>query len=289
MKKTRKQKKLEKEKLQQKRERYKKNQRRLKELERQNKKTVSDFTPIKIDGTGNITRLINKKGSVPSTETKMYGCEIEKSVPQYIRRFVDKMGFDEMIRVPIQTKGMTGSGKPNECHSNVLGIVKWKKGKILRGYFVCIYNNGVVTMNNHSVWISPEGRCKDITNNYDDRDGMDENCIIRKGDKEYILFVPVSLGLIDELGIGVNEVSFRSDWETYGKFIISRNDDFLLLRKSNFDKFQKKCGFVEKRKYKPHTKSIKWMKDWVDEDSGFSHKSLGTGKSWDELKREIVW
>ena len=117
MKKTRKQKKLEKEKLQQKRERYKKNQRRLKELERQNKKTVSDFTPIKIDGTGNITRLINKKGSVLTTETKMYGCDIEKSVPQFLRRFVDKiLGLEEMKRVPIRTKGLTGSGKKNECH-----------------------------------------------------------------------------------------------------------------------------------------------------------------------------
>ena len=37
-------------------QRYKKNQRRLKELELQNKKVVSGFTPIKIDGTGNITR-----------------------------------------------------------------------------------------------------------------------------------------------------------------------------------------------------------------------------------------
>ena len=82
------------------------------------------LTPLRIDGMGNITRLINKKGSVLPTETKMYGCEIEKSVPQFISRFVDKIGLGEMIRVPIQEKGLTGSGKKNECHQNVLGLVK---------------------------------------------------------------------------------------------------------------------------------------------------------------------
>ena len=38
-------------------------------------------TPLKIDGTGNISRLINKKGSVLPNETEMYGCEIDRSVP----------------------------------------------------------------------------------------------------------------------------------------------------------------------------------------------------------------
>ena len=92
------------------------------------------LTPLSIDGTGNITRLINKKGSVLPTETKMYGCEIEKSVPHELRRMVDKLGLDVMIRVPIQTNGLTGSGKLSQCHSNVLGLVKWKGGKILIGY-----------------------------------------------------------------------------------------------------------------------------------------------------------
>ena len=154
------------------------------------KKEVSgDVSPLRIDGTGNITRLINKKGSVPPTETKMYKCEIEKSVPQFVRSLVDKIGLGEMIRVPIQEKGLTGSGKPKECHQNVLGIVKRFRGKVLRGYFVG-KNGDVVVLLYHSVWITPEGKCKDITNNYDDRDSMDEDCIIRKGDKEYILFIP---------------------------------------------------------------------------------------------------
>jgi len=253
------------------------------------KKEVSgDVSPLRIDGTGNITRLINKKGSVPPTETKMYKCEIEKSVPQFVRSLVDKIGLGEMIRVPIQEKGLTGSGKPKECHQNVLGIVKRFRGKVLRGYFVG-KNGDVVVLLYHSVWITPEGKCKDITNNYDDRDSMDEDCIIRKGDKEYILFLPVGLGLIEELGVCVNSILFDSDWETNGVIIRTLSTEkFYPIPINLFDPFLKKYGLIGKGIIKTGRISIKWLKELVD-CGGFSQKSLGSGKSWDELKTEIVW
>jgi len=242
---------------------------------------------IRTDRMGNITRLINKKGSVLPTETKMYGCDIEKSVPQYVRRFVDKMGLGEMIRVPIRTKGLTGSGTRKKCHSNVLGIVKRFEGQILRGYSVNVFKTGYVSLLYHSVWITPEGKSVCITNNYDNKDLQTEDCIIRKGDKEYMLFLPFGLGLIDDMGFNVNQILFNQDWETIGMSVKGQNDllDMNHVPINCFDEFQKRKGFIEKIGSK---KSLVDLKESV-EISGFSQKSLGSGKSWDELKTEIVW
>ena len=90
---------------------------------------------LRIDGLGNITRLINKKGSVLLTETNMCGCDFEKSVPQFVRRFVHKMDLGEMIRVPIRTNGLTGSGNYKRCHQNVpgLGLFYNEEGILLGG------------------------------------------------------------------------------------------------------------------------------------------------------------
>ena len=52
-----------------------------------------NFTPITIDVHGNVSRLINKTGVVGSAEKEMFGCEIERDLPEYIRSFADKMGI----------------------------------------------------------------------------------------------------------------------------------------------------------------------------------------------------
>jgi len=267
--------------------REKKNQRRVKELERQNKKVVSSCTHIKVDGMGNITRLINKKGSVLPTETKMYGCEIEKSVPHELRRMVDKLGLDVMIRVPIQTNGLTGSGKPSQCHSNVLGLVKWKGGKILIGYNVIITDEGYGCVS-HSVWISPENKCKNVTKIYSIRTETDDS-ITKKGDKEYILFIPVGLGMIDEMGVGLYTFSFTKKWEKTGITVNDNSGDPpLFVPIKRLDYFEKECGFINQNEFQKCTNTIKKIKEWLDR-GGFSNKSLGTGKYWDEIKTEIVW
>ena len=251
------------------------------------------LTPLRIDGMGNITRLINKKGSVLPTETKMYGCEIEKSVPQYVRRFVDRIGLGEMIQVPIRTNGLTGSGKPYCCHPNVIGLVKRFGGKRLQGFIVKKYVDKFVTLINHSVWITPQGVCVDVTNNYEDEDRKHytDDSIIRKGYKEYILFVPFGLGMTVELGVGVNGVVITKRWKKKGVFLFPPNkveDNSVYLNKRDLDKFQKKNGFIDTDHHKEGTIPPEVVKQFV-ELGGFSQKSLGSGKSWDELKTEIVW
>ena len=251
----------------------------------------NSLSQLRIDGLGNITRLINKKGSVLPTETKMYGCDIEKSVPQYVIRFVNRIGLGEMIRVPIRTKGLTGSGMTRECHRNVIGIVKRFGGQRLNGYCVSMYKNGDVTLLYHSVWITPEGKCVDITNNYNDpvrREEETEDSLIRKGDKEYILFLPFGLGLIDELGFEVNQMLFKPNWEIIG-FGSKREGDHpcksYIVEINGLDEFLSRKGCLEQVGRK---KSLVDVKQSFYE-SHFYQKSLGSGKSWDELKREIIW
>ena len=270
------------------------------------------LTPLKIDGTGNITRLIKKKGSLLTTETKMYGCDIEKSVPQFLRRFVDKiLGLEEMIRVPIRTKGLTGSGKKNECHQNVLGLVKRYGGQQLRGYLVNMFENHLISLVSHTVWITPEGKGVDVTSNsYENINPLftlrnssnqivgtikkSEDTVIRKGDKEYVLFIPIGLGFIEEMGVRVYDVQISRFWETKG-FIVKLQEEKmrgnertnLNIPINRLDKFQKKFGCIDTHYEKKNT-STKKMKELVDH-GGFSQKSLSSGKSWAELKSEIVW
>ena len=262
------------------------------------KKEVSgDVSPLRIDGTGNITRLINKKGSVPPTETKMYKCEIEKSVPQFVRSLVDKIGLGEMIRVPIRTNGLTGSGNYKRCHPNVIGLVKRFGGNQLQGYIIERgYDERVgdiVSFSHHSVWITPEGKCVDVTNNYEDEDRKlyTDDSIIRKGYKEYILFVPFGLGMTVELGVGVTDIFITKRWKKVSVYLRSPNEDednFVTLNKRDLDKFQKKNGFIDTDHHKEGTIPPEVVKQFV-ELGGFSQKSLGSGKSWNELKTEIVW
>jgi len=276
------------------------------------KETSIHQTPLKIDGTGNITRLINKKGSVLTTETKMYGCDIEKSVPQFLRRFVDKiLGLEEMKRVPIRTKGLTGSGKKNECHQNVLGLVKRFGGQQLRGYMVNMFEYHHISLVFHTVWITPEGKCVDVTSNSFEniyplttvRNSSNQivrtikknvDTVIRKGDKEYILFIPLGLGFIEEMGVHVYDVQISRFWETEGFIVKLQEEKMRGNEKTNLkipinrlDKFQKKFGCIDTHYEKKNT-TTKKMKELVDH-GGFSQKSLVSGKSWDELKSEIVW
>jgi hypothetical protein len=255
------------------------------------KELLFSHTPLSIDGMGNITRLINKKGSVPPTETKMYGCEIEKSVPQFVRRFVDRIELGEMIRVPIRTKGLTGSGRPNKCHGNVMGIVNRFGGKILRGYSVTYHTDGMVTFLYHSVWITPEGKSVCVTNNYGNSRNWKDQSLIRKGDKEYMLFIPFGLGLIDELGFGVNQILFGENWEIQG---VSIKDPTCMkingIPPDLINEFQNKFGFIQKDLCVKGRWTKRELKNSMNNGGdGFSQKSLGSGKSWDELKSEIVW
>jgi hypothetical protein len=70
------------------------------------------FSPIKLDKFGSVCRYVNQRGSVSHKDTEMFGCEIVRDTPDYIRDFVKRNGLGEVIRVPKSNyECLTGSGK----------------------------------------------------------------------------------------------------------------------------------------------------------------------------------
>ena len=76
-------------------------------------------SPIKFDKFGSVCRYVNQRGSVSHKDTEMFGCEIVRDIPDYIRDFVKRIGLGEVIRVPKSNYDcLTGSGKSRECRRN---------------------------------------------------------------------------------------------------------------------------------------------------------------------------
>jgi len=96
---------------------------------------------------------------------------------------------------------------------------------------------------------------------------------------------------VSELGVCVNEVVMTKRWKKKGVFLYPPNkdeDNFVYLNKRDLEKFQKKNGFLDTNHHRERTTPPQVVKQIV-ELGGFSQKSLGSGKSWYELKTEIVW
>ncbi len=279
----------------------KRKERRRKNRVCQDNRNIEKKLPVKIDGSGNITKLINQKGVVGSAETEMFGCKIEKDIPEYVRKFADWMELGEVIRVPIRRNdGLTGSGKPFKCHFNVAGLVKTIGGRMLRGFSViqdsedftnCGFSNTNCQFVYHSVWINPEGNASCVSNNYEENNlgEIDRNNLeLNRG---YVLFIPIGLGLLEELLLNPEGATFDPYYE---------NKFFMLSTEINSDKNNVRTvwcpehenflegryfGLIRKDKgYKCiNLNRRRYWKEMIA-NGGFSKNSLATGKSWGEFK-----
>lgn len=97
-----------------------------------------------------------------------YNCEVVKNIDLSIKKKLDRSGFGSfIIKVPVRKKGMTGSGKSNECHANCELLVKRYGGSVLRGMLIKqnekIGTNFILVF--HSIWITPENNAVDVTAN----------------------------------------------------------------------------------------------------------------------------
>lgn len=299
MKLSRKQRKLKKSGIRAKRRRSLENKRELIiELERKRWKTSSSVSNFMIDSGGNPTRLINRKGSVPSSETEMFGCEIDKSVPQHIKDYAETLNLGEFIRVPIRKKGLTGSGESFNCHHNSSAITKCKGGQWLRGYTVLQTGERDSSVNvkfdaieflYHSVWITPEGNAVCVSNNY----------FGEFKDLDHILFIPVGLGCIEEFGLDISSFVMmhpQSSHYSHQFFIhekeVSHNTDMLNVPIEGIDLMleMSKVGQGVIMKDKDTKENEEYNKTACIEfisGGNFTKKSLATGKSWTELKRDV--
>jgi len=248
------------------------------------------YTPLRFDKGGNTVRLLNQNDIVSSTETKMFGCEIVRdTVPNYVREMKEKLGLGEIIKVPIRTEGLTGSGKSFKCHHNSSALVERWGGQRLTGYSVFVYPEGNgdgltpyghTQLSFHSVWITPEGSAVCVSNNYDN----DESITYDEG---YILFIPFGVGCIEEIGYNAYTISFRGNWKSTGIFtknMVGTKEVSCNINELE-NKFPLKQGLVVKENNsKDYSRNI-W--ETLICKGHFYKKSLGSGKGWDELKRDV--
>ena len=269
-----------------------------KEMKRKkNLKVSSPKIVERVDQFGKESRFVNQIGSVPSTETEMFGCEIVRDLPNYIRDFVKKIGFDVVIRVPISNHdGLTGSGKRGECNNNSNMLSLSIGGHRLYGYAINqkVYGklNGKkikgAVFHGHSVWYTPEGKTRCVTD-YSNSQFVD--------DRKEVLFVPVGLNSIEEkhclrlVKIRMFESNKNVDFLNTDTFENSVNEVLdERLKMKHLVRYLRKKGndiiFQKLMSYDSNEEEIYWRVKI--EESHFGKVSLFTGKSWDYFKNIIL-
>lgn len=89
-----------------------------------------------------------------------------------IDEILAEIGLVNTIDVPVRRVGLTGSGKYNQCHSNVSNLVNRYGGKRMCGYIKNPFQNflGYTHFISHSVWVTPEGNLADVTAHHYSKD-----------------------------------------------------------------------------------------------------------------------
>ena len=100
-----------------------------------------------------------------------YGCEENTHIlPKKFLPFLRQMKLPKMYFVPRRGYScLTGSGLRGKCHSNVIKLCLVFGGKQMIGYEVAEFYNKTEKekwkLNFHSVWITPEGKMVNVTDN----------------------------------------------------------------------------------------------------------------------------
>ena len=245
------------------------------------------FSPIKFDRFGKVCRFVNQKGSVLPTETEMFGCEIVRDLPDYIRDFVKQIGFDVVIRVPISNhNGLTGSGKESKCHLNSKMMSLSIGGNRILGYLILIMEsqNKICFLHGHSVWNTPEGKTRCVTDyNIDTK-------------VDTLLFVPVGMNGVDK-----DNEFWLDDFIIYegddrfclkyngGKVlptqVLENQSQYVTMRTVLESKLEKN-GYVFSRSRWEKMTNSKMIKEI--KESHFGKVSLFTGRSWNYYINKIL-
>jgi hypothetical protein len=275
--------------------REKKNLRRKNEMKRKKnlksslptKSSSVKYSPIKFDCFGKVSRFVNRKGDVLPTDTEMFGCEIVKDLPNSLRDYLKLVDLDVVIKVPVTNhEVLTGSGDKGDCHTNSSLLSLSVGGNRLYGFTLFQWGKSLsdgfkenITLHSHSVWITPEGKTRCVTDYHLD-------C-----ERTEILFIPIGL----------------NDFEDCFKV---KNRSVDLCSSSKYIQFMDKDRNLEERvkirdvlKYKKlkgshnllfndlviTTKTPRLSLWKVDiENSHFGKVSSTTGRSWDYFKNKIL-
>ena len=252
---------------------------------------ILKYSPIKFDRFRRVCRFVNRKGDVLPTDTEMFGCEIVRDLPDYISDFVKMMGLGEVINVPVTNhEVLTGSGESGECITNSHMLSLSIGGHRLYGYNVLQINTTsssgekitITRFNHHSVWITPEGKTRCVT----DYGSRYEN------DGE-IWFIPVGLNSIEQ-DFSVKLREFMIDSKSNNIVFMDTDNENLIddtMKMKVVDMYIRKKGnhniiFIEVIPFDSKELDIRWRRRI--ENSYFGKVSSTTGRSWDYFKNKIL-
>ena len=264
---------------------WKKEMKRKKDLKISSPKIIE-----RVDRFGKESRFVNRLGSVPSTETEMFGCEIVRDLPEYVHKFIKQIGHDVVIKVPFSNpESLTGSGENGQCHTNSKVMSILNGGNRLLGYTIQIMKKQkkICFLYGHSVWNTPEGKTRCVTISNQTLDFRDK---LVMGD--CVLFVPV----------GVNEIDKDNEF-WLDEFIIYEGDDssclkhqtsnipevlnnqsrYVTMRTELKKRFDNKGYVFSKYDHKKRRPFLEELMKFP-----FSKESLSTGKSWEYYKNKIL-
>ena len=248
-----------------------------------------------VDRFGKDSRFVNQIGSVPSTDTEMFGCEIVRDLPDYVNNFVNQIGHDVVIKVPMSNPdSLTGSGENGKCHLNSKLLSLLNGGNRLLGYSLVVFekNNHLCFLYGHSVWNPSEGKTRCVTDHLIDEgyEGFRDKLLYN----DYLLFVPVGLNDIDRhngfwlddfiIYEGDNSFCLMSKNQNFDpQYVLDNQSKYVTMRTELKKRFENRGHIFSSYNFNKSMSFLDQLKE-----SHFSKESLFTGKSWGYFKNKLL-
>ena len=246
----------------------------------------------RVDRFGKESRFVNQIGSVPSTDTEMFGCEIVRDLPEYVNNFVNGIGHDVVIKVPMSNpESLTGSGENGKCHLNSKLLSLLNGGNRLLGYSIKIMKKQkkLCLLFGHSVWNTPEGKTRCVTIHKQSPEFRDKFIM---GD--YLLFVPIGMNDIDRhngfwlddfiIYEGDNSFCLMSKDQNFEpQYVLDNQSKYVIMRTELKKRFENRGHIFSSYNFNKSMSFLDQLKE-----SHFSKESLFTGKSWDYFKNKLL-
>lgn len=160
--------------------------------------------------------------------------------PEIVHKVRDKINLGNILHVPKRTRGITSSGRPNNCHENARMCAEMFGGRKVTGYGVHIHkmwtNDGcdITQFYHHSVWETPEGKLVDINQTND-------HILNKYGEQTDTYFIPI---FIDENEKVTNNLS-KFIWFKGESFIVmNEEEDQILLTGQGKDNPTEVTGLI---------------------------------------------
>lgn len=222
----------------------------------------------------------------------VYGCEIEndlnKHFDEHFIKWLKKIGIKEVIKLNNRKRGLTSSGRVNDCHINVFQLVSTFGGRHKHGFLIRGHRDINCGLIYHSAWLTPEKKLVNVTMFEHEED----YCHGHEKDWDYFCLFDTDF----------NETKRAHDI-SYQRFI-THNYEVILNKIVDNDPTTKDLKFTDV--YFSHYKELFYttnvFKHWLDKGKelldiqinyrhqwnkkykgAFSKKSLLTKKSWEEI------